>query len=105
MLRLPANLLATERAGVDAYLAKAARPDNDGFDFTDVKWLGRGRDVSTAVSARSFRDVRQVERSDAAHDSIGFGENAPPAGVARPESLARGWLEGGDDVSGSIPAR
>jgi hypothetical protein len=102
MLRLPANLLVTERAGVDAYLAKASRSENDGFDFTDVKWLGRGRDVSTAVSARSFRDVRKVERSNAAHDYIGFGENAPPAGVARTESLFRGLTDAGADCSWSI---
>ena len=24
---------------------------NDGFDFTDVQWLGRDRDVSTTISA------------------------------------------------------
>jgi CHAT domain-containing protein len=102
MLRLPANLLVTDRAGVDAYLAKASRPDNDGFDFTDVKWLGRGRDVSTAVSARSFRDVRQAARSGAQHDYIGFGENAPPAGVERTESLFRGLTQEGADCSWSI---
>ncbi|HEY1145332.1 MAG TPA: CHAT domain-containing protein, partial [Allosphingosinicella sp.] len=74
MLRLPANLLVMDQAGIDAYLAKANRPDDDGFDFTDIKWLGRDRDISTAVSARSFRDVRRVERSRATHDYIGFGE-------------------------------
>ncbi len=102
MLRLPANLLVTDRAGVDAYLAKAARPENEGFDFTGVQWLGRGRDVSTAVSARSFRDVRQATRSDAKHDYIGFGENAPPAGVMRTESLFRGLMDEGADCTWSI---
>ncbi|MEA3053683.1 MAG: hypothetical protein QOG72_2586 [Sphingomonadales bacterium] len=82
MLRLPPNLLVTERSGVDAYLAKARRPGDDGFDFTSVRWLGRDRDISTAVSARAFRDVRQAARSRAARQYIGFGENAPPKGQA-----------------------
>jgi len=86
MLRLPPNLLVTERSGVDFYLAKAARPDDEGFDFTAIQWLGRGRDVSTAVSARSFRDVRQVAPSRAAKAYLGFGENRPPTGVAAVES-------------------
>jgi CHAT domain-containing protein len=78
MLRLPPNLLVTERSGVDAYLAKAARPGDDGFDFTDVHWLGRDRDVSTAVSASAFRDVRGVAPSRAAKGYLGLGQNAPP---------------------------
>ena len=97
MLRLPVNLLVTEQSGVDAYLARASRPEDDGFDFTGVQWLGRGRDVSTAVSARSFRDVRQVGRSDAANGYIGFGENAPPPGIAGAESAFRGLT---DDMAG-----
>jgi CHAT domain-containing protein len=78
MLRLPPNLLVTERSGVDAYLARARQPGSDGFDFTGVRWLGRDRDVSTAVSARAFRDVRQVAPSRARKAYLGLGENAPP---------------------------
>src|SRR6185437_8362503 len=44
MLRLPPNLLVTDAASVETYRAKTARPDSDGFDFTGVAWLGRGRD-------------------------------------------------------------
>ena len=78
MLRLPPNLLVTERSGIDAYLAKARRVGDDGFDFTSVRWLGRDRDVSTAVSARAFRDVRRAAGSRAPKAYLGFGENAPP---------------------------
>jgi tetratricopeptide (TPR) repeat protein len=95
MLRLPPNLLVTDRAGVDAYLAKARRPDSDGFDFTDLAWLGRGRDVSTAVSARAFRDVRQAAPSRAGRDYIGFGENRRPQLAALSESALRAILGDG----------
>ena len=94
MLRLPANLLVMERAGVDAYLAKARRPNDDGFDFTGIKWLGADRDISTAVSARGFRDVRRVERSQAPNDYIGFGENAVPSGEMRTAAATRSLMGG-----------
>lgn len=96
MLRLPPNLLVTEQSGIDAHLAKAADPANDGFDFTDVIWLGRDRDISTAVSARAFRDVRQAARSGAARDYIGFGQNAPADGFLRPASGTRAAAPGSD---------
>ena len=102
LLRLPLNLLVMDRAGVDTYLAKAKRANDDGFDFTDVKWLGRDRDVSTAVSARSFRDVRQVAQSKASNDYIGFGQNALPAGAMRTASAVRGLLEESEGCSWSI---
>jgi CHAT domain-containing protein len=102
MLRLPPNLLVTDRAGVDAYLAKAKRPGDDGFDFTDVNWLGRDRDVSTAVSARSFRDVRQVAPSKADNDYIGFGQNEPAAGFLSPPSGVRGAAAMSDTCTWSL---
>jgi CHAT domain-containing protein len=92
MLRLPPNLLVTDSGGVDSYLARARRPDDDGFDFTGIAWLGRDRDVSTAVSARAFRDVRQAAPSRAAKDYIGFGQNAPPQPAAVAENKARAIL-------------
>ena len=59
MMRLPPNLFVMDRAAIDAYRARmAANPNDDGFDFRGVQWLGRERDISTAVSARAFRDVR-----------------------------------------------
>lgn len=78
LLRLPPNLLVTDRASVDRYLAKARRPGDDGFDFTGISWLGRGRDLSTAVSARSFRDLRRAAPSRAPNAYLGLGQNAPP---------------------------
>ncbi|MEA3009206.1 MAG: hypothetical protein QOJ91_898 [Sphingomonadales bacterium] len=92
MLRLPPNLLVTDQAGIDLYLAKARRPGDDGFDFTSVRWLGRDRDVSTAVSARAFRDVRRAAASRAPRPYIGFGENAPPQGPAAERTAVRGLL-------------
>jgi CHAT domain-containing protein len=102
LLRLPPNLLVTERAGIEAYLAKAKRPNDDGFDFTDIKWLGADRDISTAVSARSFRDIRQIASSKASKDYIGFGENAVPSGMVRTASSVRGLLDGSDSCSWSV---
>jgi CHAT domain-containing protein len=82
MLQLPPNLLITDQAGVDRYLARAADPRADEFDFRGIAWLGRSHAVSTSVSARAFRDVRRTPPSRAARQYIGFGENAPaPASV------------------------
>jgi CHAT domain-containing protein len=84
MLRLPPNLLVMDRAGIAAYRARNADPEK-AFDFRGIAWLGRGRDISTAVSARAFRDVRQAPPSRAANEYLGFGENEP----------ARGWYDPG----------
>jgi CHAT domain-containing protein len=92
LLRLPLNLLVADQAGVDLYLAKAARPDDDGFDFTGIEWLGRGRDISTAVSARSFRDVRQIAPSRAPKAYLGFGHNRAPRSEAVVTNAVRGLL-------------
>ena len=92
MLRLPPNLLITDRLGIDAYLARAGRAGDDGFDFTSIRWLGRDRDVSTAVSARAIRDVRRAAASRAAKPYLGFGENAPPRGAAAEQAAVRGLL-------------
>ncbi|HEX8262937.1 MAG TPA: CHAT domain-containing protein, partial [Allosphingosinicella sp.] len=101
MLRLPPNLLVTERAGVDAYLAAARRPGADGFDFTPVRWLGRDRDISTAVSARAFRDVREAAASRAERQYLGLGENAPPEGPQIAQAAVRGLL--GDSAACAWP--
>jgi CHAT domain-containing protein len=74
MLKLPLNLLVTDDQSVAAYEARKAR---DEFDFRGVAWLGRDRDISTAVSARAFRDVRAVPASRAPLEYLGLGENAP----------------------------
>jgi CHAT domain-containing protein len=92
MLRLPPNLLVTERAGVDAYLAKARRPGDDGFDFTSLRWLGRDRDISTSVSARAFRDVRRAAGSRAPRPYLGLGQNAVPQAPEIEHAAVRGLL-------------
>jgi CHAT domain-containing protein len=73
MLKLPLNLLVTDDASVATYRAQAQR---DEFDFRNVAWLGRDRDISTAVSARAFRDVRAAPTSRAPLEYLGLGENS-----------------------------
>ena len=87
MLQLPPYLLPATQAGVDAYAARAARPDADPFDFTGVDWLGRGRELSISVGPRSFLDMRAIAPSQARRAYLGLGENAvaftrPVAAVA-----------------------
>ena len=94
MLRLPPNLLVTSAEGVAAYRARAARPGDDGFDFTGIGWLGRDRDISTAVSAGSFRDVRRIAPSRATREYIGFGENAPADAFFQATATTRGGTAG-----------
>jgi CHAT domain-containing protein len=84
MLRLPPNLLITDRGGIDAYRARVAAKAEDDFDFRDIAWLGRERDISTAVSARAFRDVRNAPPSRARHAYLGFGQNDPARGYILP---------------------
>jgi CHAT domain-containing protein len=96
MLRLPPNLLVMDRAGILAYRARAGRPGDDGFDFRGIQWLGRDRDISTAVSARAFRDVRQAPPSRARAQYLGFGENEPARGYYLPAgSSTRGGTAAG----------
>jgi CHAT domain-containing protein len=83
MLRLPANLLIVEQAGVDRYLARAASPTGDPFDMTGIAWLGRSVDISTSVSARAFEDVRKTPPSTATKPYIGLGHNAPVSAMAQ----------------------
>ena len=91
MLRLPPNLLVMDRAAVDAYAARrAADPDDDGFDFRGIQWLGRERDISTAVSVRAFRDTRQAPPSRARAEYLGFGQNEPARGFYLPARGSRG---------------
>jgi CHAT domain-containing protein len=81
MLRLPINLLIADQAGVDAYLQRVAKPKADEFDLTGIDWVGRKEEVSTAVSARAFRDVRRAAPSAASRQYLGFGHNAPVTSV------------------------
>ncbi len=76
MLQLPVNLLVTKQAGVDAYAARNTKKDADEFDFRGIDWLGRSHAVSTALSARAFRDSRAATSSAAKRAYLGAGENA-----------------------------
>jgi CHAT domain-containing protein len=77
MLRLPANLLLMSDAGLDAYRKRVAAGGDAEFDFTGLQWLGRDRDVSTSVSARSFREVRSAPPAAGRREYLGLGENMP----------------------------
>src|SRR5690348_6063691 len=82
MLELPPSLLPTSQAGVDAYMTRSNRANADAYDFTGVDWLGRGREISISVSARSFLDVRTIAPSRAPEAYLGLGHNA--LATARP---------------------
>ncbi|RYY40980.1 MAG: CHAT domain-containing protein, partial [Sphingomonadales bacterium] len=45
--------------------------------------LGKQADVSTAVSARGFRDVRRAAPSSAKREYLGLGQNAPVSAFTR----------------------
>lgn len=82
MLQLPPTVLVTGDKGVAEYKKRMESPDGDPFDFTGVEWLGRGREVSIAVSPRGFLDIRKLAASGAPRNYLGLGHNAKPA--ARP---------------------
>lgn len=103
MLQLPVNLLVASQPGVDAYEARLTK-GGDEFDFRGVDWLGRDHAVSTALSARAFRDARLTSPSGAPQSYIGFGDNAPLAGP-RLAALTRGTLPGQAEDCSWSPAQ
>jgi CHAT domain-containing protein len=78
MLRLPVSLLVTDQASVDAYQQRAKTGDQAAYDFRGIAWLGRDRDISTAVSPRSFAQLRSAPPSAGRKEYLGLGENTPP---------------------------
>ena len=91
LLQLPVNLLITGDENLDAYERRVDSETGDAFDMRGIAWLGRTRMVSTAVSARSFLDVRAIAASSASRAYLGLGENArPPGDAAAPAVLAQG---------------
>lgn len=98
MLRLPVDILVSDNASVERYEARMAAEDADPFDFTGVNWLGKAARVSTAVSAQAFVDSRKVERSGAARQYLGMGENLPIANADARE--VRAVIAGGSDNCG-----
>jgi CHAT domain-containing protein len=79
MLRLPVNLLVMDQASVDAYQKRAAASDEAAYDFRGISWLGRDRDISTAVSPRAFAQLRSAPPSAGRKEYLGLGENTPPS--------------------------
>ena len=97
MLRLPVDILVTDQASVDRYAARVAA-GGDEYDFTGVQWLGRGRRISTAVSAQSFVDARRSDASNAARGYLGLGRNEP---IGRdPPERARAVIASGSNRCG-----
>lgn len=82
MLQLPPQVLVTAQAGLDAYQARQKAKNADPYDLRGVEWLGRGREVSIAVSPRGFADIRAIAPSQATKPYLGLGANQPP--TARP---------------------
>lgn len=82
MLQLPPTVLVTADKGIADYAERMESPDDDPFDFTGIEWLGKGREVSIAVSSRGFLDLRKLAASTAPRNYLGLGRNAKPA--ARP---------------------
>jgi CHAT domain-containing protein len=79
MLQLPPTVLVAGDKGIAEYKKRMESPDGDPFDFTGVEWLGRGREVSIAVSPRGFLDIRKLAASSAPRNYLGLGHNAKPA--------------------------
>lgn len=78
MLQLPPSVLVTDDKAIDAYKKRTRAADADLFDFTGVSWLGRGREISIAVSPRGFLDLRKLAPSHASRPYLGLGHNAVP---------------------------
>ena len=82
LLRLPPNLLVMDQASVDAYQQRAKASDDAAYDFRGIAWLGRDRDISTAVSPRAFAQLRDARPSAGRKTYLGLGENSVPAASA-----------------------
>ena len=83
MLRLPPNLLVMDQASVDAYQKRADAGGDAAFDFRGISWLGRDRDISTAVSPRAFAQLRSAPPSSGRREYLGLGENTVPSAAAQ----------------------
>ena len=85
MLRLPISLLVMDQASVDAYQQRAKGGGDAAYDFRGIRWLGRDRDISTAVSPRSFAQLRSARPSAGRREYLGLGQNTPPTASAAGE--------------------
>jgi CHAT domain-containing protein len=97
LLQLPINLLTADQAGVDAYHARVAG-GGDEFDFRGIRWLGRGKAISTALSPASFRDARHAPVSRAGRAYLGLGQNQPIGAASRAALVRADGADPGCDV-------
>lgn len=74
---LPAGVLVTDRASVDAYNISARTAP---FDFSKVRFLASRATISTAVSPRSFLVARALPPSTAKQAFLGLGQHQPAVG-------------------------
>lgn len=81
LLQLPLSVLVSDAVSVGDWQARQKLPGADPYDYRGVAWLGRGREISTAVSVRSFLDVRAVPPSKAKRLYLGLGNNAVPGAL------------------------
>ena len=82
MLRLPVSLLVMDQGSVASYQQRAAAGGDQAYDFRGISWLGRDRDISTAVSPRSFAQLRKAPPSAGHREYLGLGQNAIPKASA-----------------------
>ena len=101
LLQLPVNLLTADQAGVAAYHARV-EGGGDEFDFRGIRWLGRDKAISTALSPASFRDARRAPPSSAGKAYLGLGQNEPVGAITQ-ASLVRG-LPASSDPACALPA-
>lgn len=94
LLQLPVNLLTADQAGVATYHARVDA-GGDEFDFRGIRWLGRDKAISTALSPASFRDARRAPPSQAGRAYLGLGQNEPLGAVTQ-AALTRGLPESTD---------
>ncbi|MFU7529170.1 CHAT domain-containing protein [Qipengyuania sp. ASV99] len=80
MLQLPPQALIASQEGVDAYLERTQDVRADPYDYREIDWLAKTRDVTIAVSPRGFLDVRRIAPSRAQKAYVGLGSNALPTG-------------------------
>lgn len=79
MLQLPPQVLITRQEGVDSYAARQKIANADPYDLRGIDWLGKGREVSIAVSPRGFSEIRSIAASKATKPYLGLGSNAVPS--------------------------
>lgn len=82
---LPAGVLVTDVASLKAYTAAVRRAPKDAQvvnDYSNVAFLARDAEISTALSARSFLDARGLRQARSVHPFLGLGQHAAPASLA-----------------------